>query len=310
MGIRARINVLPVATRFLVRHAALAHPCVKTPLFERILGKIAKTINEDATFETNMGISPHLRCKLPLAKTTYLFGRPHNNVSERATCELVKQLSVDCAAFLDVGAHEGLFTFSVYAFRKGKIDIHFFEPDKDLYERLIKNIAANHIRAHGNEAAVARQSGRGTFFKNLDDDLSGSLTNYFGNHRTRPEPVKTISLDDYFASEKLDKAIVKIDVEGAGSDVWFGAGNVITKIEYLVIEIIGPEARGRLPFKIISQTGLQGYYIRDFDLIYSERGEFTYVAPFWNWLFCKLTPVALGERLLGTKFQVMAAPQT
>jgi FkbM family methyltransferase len=308
------IACLPVsASRFMVRRAAQAHPNLKTLLFERILSKVAQRIGEDFELvETNMGISSRLRCKLPLAKAHYLFGRPQNNVSERATCELVKQLSVDCSNFVDVGANEGLFTFTVHELQaewKRDVRIHFFEPDDCLYERLSENLAANQICVQGNKAAVARQSGSAIFLKNLDDDLSGSLTDYFSKtHRTRPELVETVSLEDYFSRHHLDRAIVKIDVEGAGADVWAGARGSIAKIEYLVIEIIEPEVKSKLPQRIISETGWEAYYIRDYDLIHSVSGEFTYVSPFWNWLFCRLSPADLAKRLLGTKFQVLEAP--
>jgi FkbM family methyltransferase len=283
------IACLPVsASRFLVRHAARAHPSFKTTLFERILRKVSEGIIEGTVLvETNMGISSRLRCKLPLAKTHYVFGRPQNNVSERSTCELVRHLSVDCSNFVDIGAHEGLFVFTVCEL-------------------------ANNIHAQGNRAAVARQNGSAVFLKNLDDDSSGSLTDCFSKtHQTRPVLVETVSLEDYFSRHQLDRAILKVDAEGAGSDVWDGAGsNAIPKIEYLVIEIIEAEVRSRLPQRIISETGWQAYYIRDYDLVHSVGGEFRYVAPFWNWLFCRLSPAGLAERLSGTKFQVLKAPRT
>jgi FkbM family methyltransferase len=307
------IACLPVsASRFLVRHAARAHPSLKTTLFERILRKVSEGIIEDTVLvETNMGISSRLRCKAPLAKTHYVFGRPQNNVSERSTCELVRHLSVDCNDFVDIGAHEGLFVFTVCELQGKNVHVHFFEPDDCLYDRLSQNLIANDIHALGNRAAVARQSGSAVFFRNLDDDLSGSLTDCFSKtHQTRPVLVETVSLEDYFSRHQLDRAILKVDVEGAGSDVWAGASNAIPRIEYLVIEIIEAEVRSRLPQRIISETGWEAYYIRDYDLVHSVGGEFRYVAPFWNWLFCRLSPAGLAERLSGTKFQVLKAPRT
>jgi FkbM family methyltransferase len=304
------IDHLPMAvSRFLVRHAALARPTFKTPLFERIFSKVARGVIDDTGLvETNMGISLRLRCRLPLRKIAYVFGRPQNDLSQRGTYELVGQLCEDCSNFLDVGAHEGLFTLGIHALRERKIDLHFFEPDDCLYERVTNNLMANRIYARGNRAAVAGQSGSAVFLKNLDDDLSGSLTDYFSSeHRTRPEVVRTIALEDYFGKHNLDRAIVKIDVEGAGSEAWAGVGQAVSKIEYLVIEMLEPEVSSGLALRIISETGWQAYYIRDFDLVHSAGGEFKYVHPHVNWLFCKLAPGALAERLLGTKFQVVAA---
>ena len=52
------------------------------------------------------------------------------------------------------------------------------------------------------------------------------------------------------------------------------------------------------------RRGLKAYYIRDFELIPSVDGEFEYVAPFWNWLFCRMSPNELAARLSATGFRV------
>ena len=47
-------------------------------------------------------------------------------------------------------------------------------------------------------------------------------------------------------------------------------------------------------FKIIGGA-FYTYYIRDFDLVEgSTKGISSYIAPFWNWLFCKMGPIWLG----------------
>jgi FkbM family methyltransferase len=305
----ALVDSMPLTvSMFVARHAALAPPSLKIPIFERVCCRIARNIVEHVELETNMGISSRLRCQLPTTKAQYLFGRPENNIPERSTCELVRRLSADCSHFLDVGANEGLFTLVVGASGGKKPKLHFFEPDQTLFNRLSRNLKVNGIEAEGNALAAARRSGQATFYRNLDDDASGSIIkNFVKGHQTRPELVHTVSLDDYFAIHRIEKAIVKIDVEGAGADVWSGSKKAAATIEYLVIEIVGPEAKSHLPAKIMSETGWHGYYIQDFNLRHSARGEFSYVHPFWNWLFCRLSPPDLAERLARTKFHVLAA---
>ena len=52
--------------------------------------------------------------------------------------------------------------------------------------------------------AVAERRGTATFFKNLSDDFSGSLSSLFTQkHLTRAETVETISLAEYFGSGEL-----------------------------------------------------------------------------------------------------------
>jgi hypothetical protein len=70
--------------------------------------------------------------------------------------------------------------------------------------------------------------------------------------------------------------------------------------------MLAPEIEDQLPARIIRQTGWHAYYIRDFELIVSTDGEFAYVWPFWNWLFCDLDPSALRHRLSGTGFRVIS----
>ena len=60
----------------------------------------------------------------------------------------------------------------------------------------------------------------------------------------------------------------------------------------------------RLPARIIREGGLKAYYIMDFELIPSVDGEFEHVAPFWNWLFCRMSPDKLAARLSATGFRV------
>jgi FkbM family methyltransferase len=305
-GHTAASAVTPSLARWLLARAAIAPPKWKTPLFERccaglMRGSLGAT--EDAVV-TNFGVGADLRCQIAMNKTAYAFGKFEHMLSERATFALVKELAADCKEFVDVGANEGAFTFLVHD-KDPKVRLHWFEPDRELGQRLAANLATNNIVACGNQTAVAEHRGTATFFKNLSDDLSGSLSSLFTQkHLTRAETVETISLTEYFGIEGISDAIVKVDVEGAGEKVWDGAMEVSKAIRYLVMEMLAPEIEAGLPARIIREGGLKAYYIRDFELIPSGDGEFEYVAPFWNWLFCRLSPSELAARLSATSFRV------
>ena len=86
-------------------------------------------------------------------------------------------------------------------------------------------------------------------------------------------------------AHNLTRACVKIDVEGAGVEVWQGTKNQKDRIAWLIIEIIGPETEASLPAAIIAETGWNAFYIRDYELVRSKAGEFKYADPFYNWLF-------------------------
>jgi FkbM family methyltransferase len=304
------LSRLPLAIRRdLLRRAALAPPSLKTHSFERLCARIGDSgMDREQLIETNFGLAPHFRCRVPLHKAHYAFGRPQNSAFERSTIALVSELSKDCGHFLDVGAHEGIFTFSVFCTRGKNITLHWFEPDRVLSSRLCDNLQRNSIESHANKAAAADVNGRSTFFRNLTDDLSGSLGTLFqSRHSTERETVEAIRLSDYIAANGVSTAIVKVDVEGIGAQVWSGLAECFRDISYLVMEVLAAEIEAELPARIICQTGWYAYYIRDFELIESRSGEFVYVAPFWNWLFCASDSSALRQRLAGTRFRVISA---
>jgi FkbM family methyltransferase len=305
-GHTAASTVAPSLARWLLVRAAVAPPMWKTPLFERCCAGLMRgslRATEDVVV-TNFGLDANLRCKIAMNKTAYAFGKFEHTLSERATFALVRELAADCEEFVDVGANEGAFTFVVHD-AHSKLRLHWFEPDRQLARRLATNLVSNDIVACGNEMAVAECRGTATFFKNLIDDASGSLSNLFTQkHVTLAETVETISLAEYFGIQGICDALVKVDVEGAGTKVWDGAVEASKAIRYLVVEMLTPEIEAGLPAKIIRDTDLKAYYIRDYELIPSVGGEFEYVAPFWNWLFCRLSPRELSARLSVTCFRV------
>jgi FkbM family methyltransferase len=298
--------VAPSWARWLLARAAIAPPMWKTPLFERVCRQLLRSslgTPEDVVV-TNFGLRADLRCLIALNKTTYVFGKFEQILSERATFALVRELAGDCEEFVDVGANEGAFTFLVHNDHR-QARLHWFEPDRQLARRLATNLTNNKIVACGNEMAVAERRGTAPFFKNLSDDLSGSLGSLFTQkHVTRAEAVETISLAEYFRTRGIGNALVKVDVEGVGERVWEGAVETSKGIRYLVMEMLAPEMEAGLPARIIRDTDLKAYYISDYDLVPSDDGTFEYVAPFWNWLFCRLSPSELAARLSATRFRV------
>jgi FkbM family methyltransferase len=289
----------------LLVRAAAAPPIWKTPLFERCCaGLMGDSLGatEDVVV-TNFGLDADLRCQIAMNKVAYAFGKFERMLPERATFALVRELAADCKEFVDVGANEGAFTFLVHN-NYPKVRLHWFEPDRQIAQRLAANLASNEIVACGNEMAVAERRGTATFFKNLSDDSLGSLSDLADKHLTRAEAVETISLAEYFGMQGIADALVKIDVEGVGEKVWNGAVETSNAIRYLVMEMLQPEIEAGLPARITREGGLKAYYIRDFEVIPSVDGEFEYVAPFWNWLFCRMPPDVLAARLSATGFRV------
>jgi hypothetical protein len=69
--------------------------------------------------------------------------------------------------------------------------------------------------------------------------------------------------------------------------------------------MLGPEAEAQLPGRIITETGWNAYYIRDYELVRSRAGEFEYVAPFYNWLFTNPDSRVLRTALTGSALRIV-----
>ena len=266
----SKISVMP-GVQGLVGLCAVGPGWLKTPLYQKIISELSRS--EMPLIETNLGLNSALRVLIPRNKTDLLYGRPSNNLSERSAVELVDILVLKSRAFIDIGANEGLFTFSVASRlgRKASRNIHAFEPDPDLYSRLLDNVRRNKLNINVNQLAISASPGRATFNKNLSCDSSGSLTREFlQKHETVEIEVNTGTLSDYLVAKDLSATCVKVDTEGAGAFVWNGALSAADRIDWFIAEIIGPEVAARLPERIIAEAGWNAYYLRDFDLIPSK----------------------------------------
>jgi FkbM family methyltransferase len=293
---------------FGVRKLALAPIGLKSNLFTKITSKISAHSRVHRTLiETNLGIADGLRVVVPSTKSDLAFGRPDTNVGERGALELVRLLAPRSAAFIDVGANEGVFTFAAAAvMEKDRLaSIHVFEPDRELFQRVSTNLKQNGINAIMNNSAIGRTTGIATFFRNLTDDHMGSLTGDFrAIHDTQAVEVNLVSLADYMETHNVAQAFLKVDVEGAGVDVWDGIGKSHNRINWLVMEIIGPEWDANLPLRIISETGWHAFYIRDYDLMHWQSGLYDYLGACHNWLFCPSGPDTLRQMFQNTRFRV------
>jgi hypothetical protein len=120
--------------------------------------------------------------------------------------------------------------------------------------------------------------------------------------------VETTTLARYLVDHDLNRACVKIDVEGAGVSAWSGMRTQRDRTAWLVMEMLGPEAEAQLPGRIITETGWNAYYIRDYELVPSRAGEFEYVAPFYNWLFTSPDSRVLRAALTGSALRIVDHP--
>ena len=147
---------------------------------------------------------------------------------------LVKFIS-EKSSIIDIGAHIG--AFSILAAKmtsNGKI--FSYEPDRENFAMLDKNIKINHLekRITAFQLGVGKKRGEAEFY--LDKKNSGMHSFY--NKKGKLIKIKTITLADVFKSNKVKKCdFLKMDCEGAEYEIFYSTPReCFRKIKYIAME--------------------------------------------------------------------------
>jgi len=147
----------------------------------------------------------------------------------------------------DVGAHIGF--FSVCAARLGAV-VYAFEPVPENAARLRENVSLNDLEIHVVEAAV------------WGEDGSVELVPGDSDFESRAAPgtgVPSVSLDS-FAEREPEPALIKVDVEGAETEVLRGARRILAQARpVLVCELHGEGRRAEV------EALLPGYAVEELE---------------------------------------------
>lgn len=276
-------------------------------MFFRVISNIACYVDPSSIVTSNFGINPKLRIQTSIAHPIAAFGTPQLYEQEKATLLLSREVLKHTDAFIDVGANIGYFCFYVDAFNTNQKPIYFFEPDEALYHSLIANQQKNNKKFIGNKQAISNKNGSITFYRNLTDDSSGSIKNTFQDkHQLEAVSIESITFDTFSESIPEKRFCVKVDVEGAEFEFMEGARHSISKIDFLIIELLQEAIDQKFPERMIKDYNYHAYYIHNYQLEYSPNGEFTYVAPYFNWMFSSYDPNALRKILQNTPFSIVS----
>lgn len=132
---------------------------------------------------------------------------------------------------LDVGGHIGLVAISMSSVVSANGQVYCFEPSTINYTFLLKHLAANRIEnIKPIDRVVGSANDEVVFFEherpagqNSLGAAAGDGLEYLPVHR------KQVTLDSFCLNHHLCPEIIKIDVEGAETDVIKGAHEVLTR---------------------------------------------------------------------------------
>ncbi|MBW7912989.1 MAG: FkbM family methyltransferase [Taibaiella sp.] len=182
---------------------------------------------------------------LPAATDIYLAGgKTHSSEIRLAKFMINKLQPGDC--FLDIGAHFGYFTLLAASLVGDNGKVYAVEPASETYALLQQNTAVwNNIKLF--HKAVSDKTGMVSFYEfpvryseyNTLDVEKFLKEDWIKKYNPQKTEVQATTIDGFLDENKLNPAMIKIDVEGAevqaiygGAHTWQGQSPVLI-MEYL-----------------------------------------------------------------------------
>lgn len=171
---------------------------------------------------------------------------------------------------LDIGGHIGLVALSMSDVISSKGLVYCFEPSAINYVYLLKHISANRVQnIKPIESLVGRSNDNVIFFEHDrpagQNSLGGPARDglqYLPVHR------KQVALDAFCRDHRLSPEIIKIDVEGAETEVIKGARTVLTRHRPKIFLSVHPrklEDLGSSTEELVTRLTELNYVCREID---------------------------------------------
>ncbi len=131
---------------------------------------------------------------------------------EPAETNLVKKYIKPGMVVVDAGAYIGYFTLLMARLVGPKGEVHAFEPGKENFELLEKNVELNGYKnVICNRVALSNKVGKAKLYLSSDNPQDHRITKDVHNQKT--EIIRVETLDYYFKNKKVN--FIKMDIQGA-----------------------------------------------------------------------------------------------
>src|SRR6266699_1351854 len=157
------------------------------------------------------------------------FWEAHGMMPTKKERLFMERLVLPSGVVFDIGANSGAFCITMAKIQPSGA-IHAFQPSPRTFERLLTNVRANDVERtiECHECAVARSTGRMSFFANPASSGTNRLLPHGYAERNNVVEVRTVSFDDFVSDSGIQSVdFTKIDVEGFECEVLWGAARVL-----------------------------------------------------------------------------------
>jgi len=161
-----------------------------------------------------------------------LYFKKDNPRYEPFLTETILSMIHEGDVFVDIGANIGYFTMLASNKLGSKGKVYCFEPDRDNFSVLKKNVESNgYWNVTLVNKAVFNREGKATLYKSGASNTDHSLYKDALIDQKGFEEVDIISLDHYPIG-KID--IIKIDAQGAELDILLGMTDILTQDSLII----------------------------------------------------------------------------
>jgi FkbM family methyltransferase len=153
-----------------------------------------------------------------------------NGIYEPLETRLVEAVIRPGDVVVDIGAHIGYYTLLAARAAGPGGHVFAFEPERDNFELLQRNVAENgYANVSCENKAVASSAGRETLF--ISPYNTGDHRIAAADSERERQVVEAVSLDGFFAGRGTAVSVIKMDIQGRELDALEGMRNLLESNE-------------------------------------------------------------------------------